>query len=308
MTDTDELIEYDIERKLNEIPLFKISCSQISKIIGEGRAKSFKDKIAAQELQIKETKSKVVPEKSESKTQQNLTAKIERLELGLKELNELDEAQKNLPKLSETAKTYCKNWLKGFLYEKRKTFTSKYTDKGNEKEEDAIDYCERVFEGADGWFLASKNTERRSNQWVEGECDIELTDEIKDIKNSFDFSTFPLIEDEIPTIDYYWQLQGYMWLWDKEKGGVIYVLMDLPDEMIMKEVWREFGYGFAYTQQQFDDFTAQFRYEHLPRQLRIKEYKFERDDEKIELIKTKVGECRKYIDILVNNLKKQLNG
>jgi len=301
MTEELEVIEYSIKDKLLNMPLFKASCSSIGKIVGESRGKTIKQKIADCENLIEETAAKLANAKEGSKTKDNLLTKIAKLQSDIKVLID---SQKDEIKLSETAKTYCEHWLKRQLYERRKDFKSKYTEKGNEMEAPAIDYCERVFEGSDGWFLAKKNSERKANLWIEGECDIELTEAIIDIKNSWDFSTFPLFDKEIPTIDYYWQLQGYMWLWEKEKGSICYVLMSMPEELIIQEARWKMGYN--YTQQQYEDFAMQYKYDHFPRDLRIKEYRFDRDEEKLDLIKTKVIECRKYIEILVQDLLNNL--
>ena len=50
--------ELSIIEHLESLEQFKISCSQIGKIIGEGKAKSYKDKILAQKALIQETENK----------------------------------------------------------------------------------------------------------------------------------------------------------------------------------------------------------------------------------------------------------
>lgn len=297
--------ELSIIEHLESLEQFKISCSQIGKIVGESKTRSYKDKILAQKALIQETQDKFDAMK-DGKMKDKCALKITSLQNKLIELQNLELDEIDKPQLSETAKTYCENWLKGRMYGIKKQIVSKYLEKGNREEGNAILYCERVFEGSDGWFMAQKNTERRSNEWIEGECDLELTEEIVDIKNSFDFTTFPLFKKEIPDTDYEWQLNGYMWLWGKEKGRVVYCLMSLPEDMIIKECWKHFGYGVTYTDEEFVEFTARFRYDDFPRELRIKEYRFDFDEKKIEQIIFKVGECRKYIASLIEDMKNNL--
>jgi hypothetical protein len=194
--------------------------------------------------------------------------------------------------LSETAKTYCRDWVKQQLYNRRKAFTSKYTSKGNFVESQAIEYLEAVL----GWDFAVKNDRREYSDLIEGECDVILNDRIVDIKCSYDCFTFPLFDSVIPEKDYEYQIQGYMHLYGKTKGEVIYCLMDMPDEIIQKEVrWK---LGEEYTREQYEAFYATFIYSGLPDNLRIKRFDFEHDAEMIKAIEGKVLECRDYINFL----------
>ena len=194
--------------------------------------------------------------------------------------------------LSETAKSYCKDWIKQQLYSRRKSFTSKYTDKGNFVESQAIEYLESAL----GWDFAVKNETRRYSDLIEGECDVILQDRIIDLKCSYDCFTFPLFDTVIPEKDYEYQIQGYMYLYGKTKGEVIFSLMDTPEEVIQKEVrWK---LGEEYTREQYEAFYATFIYSGLPDDLRIKRFQFESDFELISAIEYKVLECRDYIKSL----------
>lgn len=191
--------------------------------------------------------------------------------------------------LSETAKTYCRDWLKQQLYNRRKTFTSKYTDKGNFVESQAIEYLESAL----GWDFAVKNDRRVYGEFIEGECDVILNDRIVDIKCSYDCFTFPLFDTVIPEKDYEYQIRGYMYLYGKPKGEVIFCLMDMPEDMIQKEVrWK---LGEEYTKEQYDKFYSTFIYSDLPDNLRIKRFEFDHDIEIIKSIEERVLECREYI-------------
>ena len=198
--------------------------------------------------------------------------------------------------LSQTAKTHCENWLKERLYERRKAFDSKYTTKGNEVETAAINYLRVTL----GWGLVFKNQERRENEWITGECDLRLNDRIVDVKSSWDCWTFPLFETECPEKDYVWQVTGYMPLYDSENASVVFVLMDTPDEIIRKEA--RFKLGEYYTEQDYERFAAQYKYEHLPKELRVKQFDVEYSKERVQAIYEKVENCRKYIKTLIEKL------
>lgn len=198
--------------------------------------------------------------------------------------------------LSETAKTYCEDWLKSQLYPTKKDIKSKYLTKGNEVENDAIIYAAQALQLG----FVEKNTQRISNDFCQGECDIITTGAIHDIKCSWDCYTFPLFESVLPEKDYFWQLQGYMWLYSKSEASVIYCLMDMPEKQLNKEAF--YRYGNEITKEQYEALKAQYTYEGLDDKLRIKQFKFAYEPEKIEQIKERVQLCRQYIQTLTEKL------
>lgn len=235
------------------------------------------------------------------KQQNDLTALEEKDKLtALQEikLTELKEKRDN-PVLPEGAKTYCKDWLSGQLLEYQTMMRNKYTDKGNIMEDEAIDFIADNL----GYGFMIKNEVRKSDEWMEGECDIELKNEIIDVKNSWDASTFPLFEDKINS-GYDWQLQGYMHLYDKEKAKLIYCLMDTPEHLIEKEArWYSLSQGFDDLEESvYKKFVKNLTYTNIDPKLRIKVYEIERRQEDIDNIKTRVLMCREYINELLEKI------
>jgi len=203
-------------------------------------------------------------------------------------------ADKEAGELSATAKSFITLWYKETLYDRRKPIDSKYMTKGNSCEDASIAMLDNTW---------TNNKEQFSNDWMTGEPDVITDDEIIDIKNSWDFTTFPLFSKTCPKKDYEWQLLGYMWMVGRTKGRVIYTLMDTPDELVRYEfkkqnrgmlVIDEKGYPLDMT----DDFAKDYQYEHLPKHLRIKEFQVEYDEEKIEMIKKKVAKAREFVQAL----------
>lgn len=195
--------------------------------------------------------------------------------------------------LSQTAKSFCQSWLKEQLYQRKQTFASKYTEKGLTVEDDAIAYAAEQL----GWGDVRKNTIRLKNEWIEGECDILTDTHVHDIKSSWSEDTFPLFETKIPTAGYEWQVQGYMWLYQVEKASVTYCLMDIPIEMIDREV--RFKLGEYYSRKEYADFITRFQYSHLGPELRIKQFEFEADPNLRDQIREAHTKCLKYMNRLL---------
>ena len=270
-----------------EIPEFRIRCSAIGSIMTDPRGKSVAEKITEIEASIVEKSAKLEVTKPTLKTYQNILDSIRKLETSRELLLPLIDA----PNLSQTCISFLEKWVSEKVYKRRVEFTSKQTNKGNIVEEDAIIYASGHV-GEMG--LSSKNEQRFNSDFLHGEPDVISEDYVFDLKSSWSHDTFPLYATELPESDYEWQVLGYMALTGKKKGRVIFALMSMPEEMIMKEARWKLGY--EYTEDQYQEFADQFRYDDLPPYLRIKEFEVEYSEEKIEAIKKRVLECRDYIN------------
>ena len=279
-----------------KVPEFKIRCSAIGQIMTNPAGKSVAEKIAELEQDLQERKEKFSAMKPGLKTTEKAAEMIDRKGRELVELYlKVDE-----PNLSATCKTFLKTWLDEKIYQRRIEFTSKQTDKGIVVEEDAIIYAAAHI---DEMGFVSKNLHRFSNDFMHGEPDVINDNYVFDIKSSWTHGTFPLYDSEIPETAYAWQVLGYMELTKKQKGSVIFCLMSMPEDMIRKEARWKLPEG--YTEAEYEEFAAQFRYDELPPYLRIKQYDVEYNEEKIESIKTRVNECRKYIEtVLIPEVEK----
>jgi len=189
--------------------------------------------------------------------------------------------------MGETAKSYCEEWLKNQIYGRCKIIDSKFFDKGNLCESDAIDFVSAYFPEMP--FLI-KNEKNYESEYITGTPDLILADEVIDIKCPWDYITFPLFENQLPEKDYYWQLQSYMDLTGCSKGRVIYVLMDTPLELIEKEI--------HFNPECEDEIIAYHTYRGIPDKYKVKCFDIQRNDQDIEAIKKRVNECREYINNL----------
>jgi hypothetical protein len=202
--------------------------------------------------------------------------------------------------LSQTAKTYVEEQVLLAKYGIVKTFNSRYTDKGNLVEDESIKLASEVLEL--GFIL--KNDEHFSNDWVTGTPDVNTNDVLLDVKSSWDATTFPFFATEIPTKDYYYQLQGYMWLTGKQKSLLVYCLVNTPLDMVQDEIRRAHWNANLLEESLdlIDEVQKRHNFDHIPDNRRVKVFEVERDDEVIEQIKERVELCREYYETLYNFL------
>lgn len=198
--------------------------------------------------------------------------------------------------LSKTCISYLDQWAKEQIYGRRKDVSTKYMEKGLIVEDESIDFVCRYLE-YDGLML--KNDKHFKDDFMTGTPDVITKEFILDVKNSWDFSTFPLFETEINK-DYYWQGQVYMHLANRDNFKLIYTLMDTPEHLIQREAMiyaRKWGYE-RVTEEIYDKFLNQMTYKDVQDKYRIKVIEIAKDNEAIEQIKERVKECQNYINQL----------
>lgn len=129
--------------------------------------------------------------------------------------------------LSAGAKTYCEQVAGEFVYGYERVVTGKYMEKGLQVEQQSIDLYNSVF-----FTNHQKNTERRENDWMSGECDIVTPRRIVDIKSAWSLDTFPKTSALAHDTTYEWQGRAYMLLWDRPEFELAWCLVDTPDELV----------------------------------------------------------------------------
>ena len=130
--------------------------------------------------------------------------------------------------LSQTAKSYIIQLAKENFYGYRTELNNKYVLKGLEQEQDSIDLLNAVrFENY------VKNQERASNEYLTGCCDIITDDLILDLKTSWSLDTFPATSYELKDLsDYEWQGRAYMYLYDRPRFELCYVMVSTHPELL----------------------------------------------------------------------------
>ena len=209
-----------------------------------------------------------------------LESKEKRTDKQEEEYQELTLKKQN-PDLPQTIKSYCKEWLTEKMYGYRKEIKNRYLDKGSIMEDDAIDLAINLL----NLPFVMKNTLSFEDEFFTGTPDIIIDelDRVDDTKCSWDCFTFPLFEEEIPNMDYFYQLQVYMHLTGKKHASLDYVLLNTPEYL---------------------DYGEPKTYDHLDKKFRIRNYLIEYDESVILELQKRVILCKEYINSLLKKIKK----
>ena len=181
--------------------------------------------------------------------------------------------------LSAGAKTFIEASAKELIYGYENIVTGKYMEKGIQVEDQSIDLYNLV-----NFTDHKKNTERKTTEWVTGECDIFTHEKIIDIKSSWSLQTFPALSRQGEDSTYEWQGRAYMMLWDVPAFEVAYCLVDTPEELI--------GY----------EDPALHSVSHINPALRVTTVQYLRDLALENRIKVKVTAARKYFQTIVQQI------
>ncbi|MGX2968684.1 translocation protein TolB precursor [Ursidibacter sp. B-7004-1] len=197
-------------------------------------------------------------------------------------------ADREAGKLTDTAKATIREIAKFDLFGYNAFDGNKFTQKGNDLEEQAI-----KLSGFTRGLALKKNTERRENDFISGECDIYVPSRklIIDTKCSWDIGTHPFFSDEAEEkakkAGYDVQMQGYMWLWDCEEAQIDFVLFPTPLNLIS-----------AYE----DGSKLIDLVEQIPQNKRITTVTIKRDEQLIAKIQERVSVASKYYDQLIREM------
>jgi hypothetical protein len=137
-----------------------------------------------------------------------------------------------------------------------------------------------------------KNTERRTNGLISGECDI-FDAELRhgrDIKAPYSMESMPIVLADCYDSGYEYQMQGYEILWDADTWSVDYLLVNTPEELIGLE-------------------PASLHYvDHIPEALRWTSWLVKRNRALQSLIEDKVIAARRYYREVLNEFDRMHGG
>nr|DAS53989.1 MAG TPA: Exonuclease [Caudoviricetes sp.] len=190
--------------------------------------------------------------------------------------------------ISATAKSAVRKIVKYDLFGYQDFDGNKYTEKGIALEEQAI-----KLSGRKRGLPLKKNTERRENDWITGECDIYVPSRrlIIDTKCSWNIGSHPFFADEAEEkakkARYDAQMQGYMWLWDCDEAQIDFVLLPTPYDQLSS----------------YDDPNRYIDLvEQIPQEKRITTVTIKRDEKIIEKIKERVEIAQEYYQQLIQEM------
>jgi hypothetical protein len=154
--------------------------------------------------------------------------------------------------------------------------SSKEMEKGIECEPDSIALLNRV-----RGLSLQKNTERRNDGFVTGECDLfhASARDGYDLKTAWSAATFPILADDIGGTArtlYEWQARAYMSLWNADRWHIAYALVNTPERLVRMEP------------------IALHLVDHIPEHMRLTVWTIERDAEKERAMHEKIKQARAY--------------
>lgn len=178
--------------------------------------------------------------------------------------------------LSVGAKTHIRELAAQDIFGVDFEISDKRLEKGKLVEDEAIALVSRV-----RGLSLTKNTERRTNEWITGEADVfdPLHSRGHDVKSAWSVQTFPICPEDVAGTQralYEWQMVGYCWLWDADEWSIDYCLLDTPENLI----------GFEPLQLHVVS--------HIPERLRVTSWTVRRDSAKEKAIAEKVRHARLY--------------
>lgn len=248
-------------------------------------------------------------------------------------LGELLNKKNNTPNLSNSVLTYLSDIHKSVFLNRNKYIASKYTEKGIRVEEKSITLYSDV---KNQLFL--KNQLFFSNDYIQGTPD-NVQGKVRDIKSSWNFETFPLYAEEIPTKNYYWQLQGYMELTGLCEAELVYCLIDTPSNIIEDELrkldWKQNVFdingevreekidlvvetvqNMIYTEQGLNEFCNNSTCIHyswfsnffeIPKEMRVKIFNLKKEKEAIQSLYEQITLCREKLNDITNQMGTMLS-
>jgi len=220
-------------------------------------------------------------------------------------------------KLTEGNKTYLQECFIGEINDIRKDISSKYFDKGNLCEQDAMQILQDALYPK---IFVKSFKKQLFNEFIHGTPDVVMPDYLYDIKNAYDRFTFANAEK---TWEYEWQIKAYLWLTGKEKGRLFYVLCNMPNELIEDEE-RKLFYShrpkFISTEQKeyieaCEELRKKLDFTQMAIHERFKLWEIEITDPDIETMQTAVINGRNYLkqlheeqlDLYARNLELMIN-
>lgn len=220
--------------------------------------------------------------------------------------------------LGETCKTHLLEcWIKE-TYGREKDITNKYIEKGLAVEEDAI-----TLYSLNTKKFWKKNIETLENDFIVGTPDlydgeaIKNATAIKDIKSSWDLFTYFANFVKPINKDYAWQLSSYCALTGAESAGLVYCLVNTPQELIWKAKDRlKWDMGIidpsasTVYQMACDAIDKDMTYDDIPREHRHVEFEIDITKYPIEAAYERIELCRTFLSKLKlqPEMKKEITG
>lgn len=205
------------------------------------------------------------------------------------------------PELNEGAKKYL---IGRYAFERYNTRVASLgagfspSAKGTELEEQGLALLSKM----DG-IKYVKSNKAANNEYLLGRCDIECpkTGRIIDLKVSWSINSFfATLSTELDK-RYWYQMQGYLDVYDRPEGEVCFVLLNTPYHLVEQEKSRvtyKYLMGEIDKEKYEEDIyrlSLAFDYERIPTKRRIIRYRVSRHEDSMQFVYKKVIRCRQWL-------------
>jgi hypothetical protein len=197
--------------------------------------------------------------------------------------------------LAETTKTYLRDiYIKETYGRERPDITSGAMLKGTIVESDSLELIAHVTKQ-----IYFKNLKHYENDFIKGTPDVVTKGNcVKDVKSSFSIFTFSSVDSKKAKDDYFWQIFGYGWLTGKPCGQLMYALVNTPEEIIEKDMYRAAFSNIGLLNAdplEVEKFRKNYIFDDIPEEVRLKTFDFEFDPALIDSLKERITAARVFL-------------
>jgi hypothetical protein len=278
--------------KNNQIDDFKFWCSEIHSLLSIPRG--------------------IKPKSQEYKKYERLlNSEKEKSEQDIDYIKKMDDkiAILNDPPLSKTAINALVKKYGRIVYNKKTASTGDpmaFLKKGTDMEVEAVELLSKI-DKAD-YSLVTENTE---NDYLLGRCDIYCPqkDKVIDTKVSWNVNSFLNSRTTKFSPKYWYQMQGYMELYNVNEAEVVFLLLNTPPELIEREkikIVNKFMIGEIDRDKyelDIENIESAFTYSSIPLKKRHFRYKIKREPQVFSTVYKKVEKARVWLRQFEQDMK-----
>lgn len=179
-----------------------------------------------------------------------------------------------------------------------------FLKKGTDMESEAVELLSKIDNKS--YQLVTDNIE---NEYILGRCDIICPDKIIDTKISWNINAFLKSRTSKLTAKYWYQMQGYMELYNVSEAEVVFLLLNTPPELIEREkvkLQNRFMIGEIDRDKyelDIDNIESAFTYSSIPLNRRVFRYKIKREPQIFDTIYRKVEKARIWLNQFDKEMK-----
>lgn len=164
-----------------------------------------------------------------------------------------------------------------------------------------------------------KNEKLYQNSFFKGIPDIvykkgRKVESVLDIKVCLDISSFTEKKFSKITDEHYWQMQGYIDLFNIDKATLVYILPDMPESLLSviisnaESKWLSEGLDINSIIERRNSLISNCKYPNISLEDRIYRIEIQRNDFDIDRAKKRIPSVREYLDELILQMPKKING